>query len=78
MGVYDTTPAGPAIAELKATGPQQSVENIDQILVNMGADHPGDIIADILHWCDKYNEDWDNLVYICLLYTSPSPRDQRG
>ena len=35
MGVYDTTPAGPAIAELKATGPQQSVENIDQILVNM-------------------------------------------
>ena len=44
------------------------MENIDQILVNMGADHPGDIIADILHWCDKYNEDWDNLVYIGTQY----------
>ena len=71
MGVYDTTipkPQDPAVAEPKPTGPQQSVANIDQILVDMGADHPWDIIADILHWCDKYNEDWDNLVYIGTQY----------
>jgi len=28
----------------------------------MGADHPGDIIADILHWCDHYKEDFADLV----------------
>ena len=71
MGVYDTTipkPQDPAIAEPKPTGPQESVANIDQILVDMGADHPGDIIADILHWCDANSEDWDNLVYIGTQY----------
>jgi len=35
-----------------------SVKNIDTILVEMGADHPGDIIADILHWCDHYQQDF--------------------
>ena len=28
---------------------EESVDNIDEILVKMSADHPGDIIADILH-----------------------------
>ena len=41
---------------------QDSVDNIDKILTEMAADHPGDIIADILHWCDKRNEDFDNLL----------------
>ena len=41
---------------------QDSVDNIDKILTEMNADHPGDIIADILHWCDKRNEDFDNLL----------------
>ena len=35
---------------------------IDKWLKEAGADHPGDIIADIMHWCDAYNEDFDNLV----------------
>ena len=39
-----------------------SVKNIDQILVKMSADHPGDIIADIMHWCDAHREDFHNLV----------------
>ena len=39
-----------------------SVDNIDKILTDMAADHPGDIIADILHWCDAYNEDFDDLL----------------
>ena len=39
-----------------------SVKNIDEILVKMNADHPGDIIADILHWCDHYSEDFGDLV----------------
>ena len=39
-----------------------SVDNINKILTDMAADHPGDIIADILHWCDAYNEDFDDLV----------------
>ena len=39
-----------------------SVKNIDEILVKMNADHPGDIIADILHWCDHYKEDFADLV----------------
>ena len=68
MGVYDTKTVDPAVVAEPKHPIQQSVENIDQILVNMGADHPGDIIADILHWCDKYNEDWDNLVYIGTQY----------
>jgi hypothetical protein len=38
------------------------VDNINKILVEMNADHPGDIIADIMHWCDKHNEDFDDLV----------------
>ena len=39
-----------------------SVKNIDEILVKMNADHPGDIIADILHWCDHYGEDFGDLL----------------
>ena len=39
-----------------------SVKNIDAILVKMAADHPGDIIADILHWCDHYKEDFADLL----------------
>lgn len=39
-----------------------SVDNINQILVNMNADHPGDIIADILHWCDAHGEDFEDLL----------------
>ena len=39
-----------------------SVKNIDAILVKMNADHPGDIIADILHWCDHYGEDFADLL----------------
>jgi len=41
---------------------QDSVENIDKILTAMNADHPGDIIADILHWCEKYNEDFEDIL----------------
>jgi hypothetical protein len=41
---------------------EKSVINIDQILIKMNADHPGDIIADILHWCDANDEDFDDLV----------------
>ena len=39
-----------------------SVKNIDEILVKMNADHPGDIIADIMHWCDRYGENLENLL----------------
>ena len=42
-----------------AVGPQS---NVDKILVDMAADHPGDIIADILHWCDHYGEDFEDLL----------------
>ena len=41
---------------------QDSVDNIDKILTEMNADHPGDIIADILHWCEKYNEDFEDIL----------------
>jgi len=67
MGVYDTNTADPAVQPTKA-GVKDSVANIDRILIHMNADHPGDIIADILHWCDRYGEDWDNLVYIGTQY----------
>ena len=39
-----------------------SVKNIDEILVKMNADHPGDIIADIMHWCDRYGENLGDLL----------------
>jgi hypothetical protein len=41
---------------------QDSVDNIDRILVDMSADHPGDIIADILHWCDANGEDFEDIL----------------
>lgn len=39
-----------------------SVKNIDAILGKMAMDHPGDIIADILHWCDYYEQDFNDLL----------------
>ena len=39
-----------------------STKNINEILVKMNADHPGDIIADILHWCKHYDEDFNDLL----------------
>jgi len=35
-------------------GRAESVKNIDNILVKMGADAPSDIIADIMHWIDAH------------------------
>ena len=67
MSVYDTKTVDPA-AKSATKGLKDSVANIDRILIQMNADHPGDIIADILHWCDRYGEDWDNLVYIGTQY----------
>ena len=61
MGVYDTSTIDPAVSQVKQ-GINQSVANINSILNEMNADHPGDIIADIMHWCDRYNEDFDNLL----------------
>ena len=49
-------------------GIAESIKSVDEHLVKIGADHPGDIIADILHWCDANSEDWDNLVYIGTQY----------
>jgi len=46
----------------EAVGDSDSVRNIDSILTSMNADHPGDIIADILHWCDAKNEDFNDLI----------------
>ena len=51
----------PAVSQAKQ-GINQSVANINSILNKMDADHPGDIIADIMHWCDRYNEDFNNLL----------------
>lgn len=51
----------PAVSQAKQ-GINQSVANINSILNEMNADHPGDIIADIMHWCDRYNEDFNNLL----------------
>jgi len=47
---------------------KQSVDNIDQILIKMSADHPGDILADIMHWCDKYGESFEDLARIARNY----------
>ena len=63
MGVYDTNTTGPA-AKPATKGIKESVDNIDSILNKMNADHPGDIIADIIHWCDANSEDFENLLYI--------------
>lgn len=63
MGVYDTTTVDPAVSAT-SKGIKESVDNIDSILNKMNADHPGDIIADIIHWCDANSEDFENLLYI--------------
>ena len=44
-------------------GRDESVKNIDEILVKMGADAPGDIIADIMHWIDAHpGENLEDLI----------------
>ena len=63
MGVYDTNTVDPAVQPV-SKGIKESVDNIDSILNKMNADHPGDIIADIIHWCDANSEDFENLLYI--------------
>jgi len=63
MGVYDTNTVDPAVS-VPSKGIKESVDNIDSILNKMNADHPGDIIADIIHWCDANSEDFENLLYI--------------
>ena len=55
---------------------RESINNIDSILVEMSADHPGDIIADILHWCDHYGEDFVNLVERAQIYHEDERNDQ--
>ena len=46
----------------ETVGDLDPAKNIDGILNSMNADHPGDIIADILHWCDANGEDFNDLV----------------
>ncbi len=41
---------------------QKSVDDIERIIVHTDAETPADIIANILHWCDANNEDFDTLV----------------
>ena len=49
--------------EEDAKGREESVKNIDNILVKMGADAPSDIIADIMHWIDAHpGEDLGSLI----------------
>lgn len=49
-------------------GIKASISNVDGILNKMNADHPGDIIADILHWCDHYGEDFGSLLRAGFMY----------
>jgi hypothetical protein len=39
---------------------RESVDATDLVLENGCMDSPGDIIANILHWCDHYNEDFED------------------
>jgi len=44
-------------------GRAESIKNIDEILVKMGADAPSDIIADIMHWIDAHpGENLEDLI----------------
>jgi hypothetical protein len=55
-------PGQPDIIE-DAKGRDESVKNIDEILVKMGADAPSDIIADIMHWIDAHpGENLEDLI----------------
>jgi len=50
-------------ANLNESGPDESVKNIDEILVKMGAEAPSDIIADIMHWIDAHpGENLEDLI----------------
>ena len=50
-------------ASLNESGPDESVKNIDEILVKMGAEAPSDIIADIMHWIDAHpGENLEDLI----------------
>jgi len=50
-------------ANLNESGSDESVKNIDEILVKMGAEAPSDIIADIMHWIDAHpGENLEDLI----------------
>ena len=49
-------------------GMEPPVEVVVEGIDKKNADHPGDIIADILHWCDHYNEDFVDLLRIANNY----------
>ena len=57
-------------------GTKESIQNIDSILVERSRDHPGDIIADCLHWCDHYGEDFVNTVERAQIYHEDERNDQ--
>jgi hypothetical protein len=70
-------------ASLNESGPDESVKNIDEILVKMGAEAPSDIIADIMHWIDAHpGENLEDLIrqangyYNDELEESYSPGDE--
>jgi len=55
-------PGQPDIRE-DSKGRAESIKNIDEILVKMGADAPSDIIADIMHWIDAHpGENLEDLI----------------
>ena len=41
-------------------------------------DHMANLVVAQLLYLESENPDKDIHLYVCLLYTSPSPRDQRG
>ena len=46
-------------------------------LVNrlVNATDPAEVKAAYRQWAATYDDDLDSFGYVCLLYTSPSPRD---
>ena len=72
----------------------QQEENLDQVEESFGFDHAQQLVADtvarlapttVLDFTSRMVQQraqvdgiWHKLPPICLLYTSPSPRDQRG
>ena len=47
---------------LAEEGRRESVDATNLILKDGCMDHPGDIIANILHWCDHHSEDFEDIL----------------
>ena len=77
LTLYSATAFGFGMGKLELNSALNQVFSAEIQLINIGRLQPEEIIPSLATQ-DDFNRYGVERIYICLLYTSPSPRDQRG